>query len=261
MKTSANFSKASIEFLKKASRQKRDTWLDRNRDDYEKLIRTPLTHLAETVFEELRSLAPDYHFPRKGLGRMKRPSNWVQEGGGIYKSWMSYSAARPRTSRFENNPNLYFMIDGDDDDDPVLVAGGLYMPSSQQLRKLREAIAYDASAFDELFATKEFSKRFKGGFSRDKTAKRPPRGFDPNHERIDWLKLQAFFVWRPYTIREFTSSSFARLVAHDFKLILKMNRLMEKVLSGKTMAVSPKPKRAKFRLEELEIVAPRPMDF
>jgi len=197
-RTMNRFSNHTIAFLKRASRQKHPDWLKRNQAEYDELIRLPLLHLAETVSRDLRPLAPDYHFPKRGLGRIRRAAHRIaQHGGGLYKDWFTYSASRPRVSRFENNPNLYFLVNSEDLDDPVLVAGGLYMPSSHQTRKIREAIATNASAFDRLFASKAFAIRFKGGFSNERISSRIPRGFDPGHPRMNWLRLQGFFVWRP----------------------------------------------------------------
>ena len=232
--TPPRFSKQTLDFLEKASRQKKPTWLDQNRDEYEKVLLAPLQYLAQTLALEVSPLAPDYHFPKKGLGRIKRPANRVSEtGGGLFKSWMTYSASSPRTSRFEHNPNLFFFINPEDQKDPILVAGGLYMPSSQQTRIIRETLAHDTSEFDRLFKTKEFSKRFPDGFSQEKISTRTPRGFDVNHPKMNWLKLQAFFVWHAYTKKEFASKDFASLVADDWKQILQLNRLLEKALQGR----------------------------
>jgi hypothetical protein len=198
---------------------------------------------------------------------VKRSANRIADGDGPFKGWITYSAARPRKSRFEHNPNLYFMIDTEDHDDPVLVAGGLYVPSSRQLRALRETVARDATAFERLFEDKDFARSFKGGFSRDRTATRPPRGFDPAHPKMDWLKLQAFFVWKPYTMKQFVSPSFPRIVARDWKQILRMNRLLEKAIEGRLPVTVPKPRKsaapARDLLDRLEGIAlpRRPMDF
>lgn len=258
------FSAKTIEFLKKAGREKRVNWLEKNQGDYDLLLREPLTHLATTVKEEISSLAPDYHYPQKGLGRLKRPANRVAErGGGLYKNWIHYSAARPRQSRFETNPNLFFLINTEDKDDPVLVAGGLYMPSSRQTKAIREAIARDASPFEKLFADKDFKRCFRGGFSLEKSATRPPRGFDPAHPKIDWLKLQAFFVWRPYSMKEFSSPKFAEIVVKDFKQILRLNRLLEKALVNRPVETSREVNRSKGLLDRLEGIEriERQMDF
>jgi uncharacterized protein (TIGR02453 family) len=262
------FSKDTISFLKKASRQKNPAWLDKNREEYQKLVQLPLQHLAQHLKTKLGSIAPLYHFPQKGIGRIKRSAIKAQEYGSMYKGYVSYNASKPAESRFDHNPNLFFLIQNDDEDgDNVLVAGGLYMPSSRQVRAIREAIAQDASAFDELFASKSFSARFRGGFSKEKTSSRPPRGFDPNHPRMDWLKLQAFFVWRSYSMKEFQSPGFPDLVVKDFTQIIRLNELLEKALQGRLPSLakpqktrSPKDSTLESRLEEIDIPQ-RPMDF
>lgn len=258
------FSDKTIQFLKKASRQKRMDWLDKNREEYEQVLLAPLQNLARELKAQVGPLAPGYHFPQKGIGRIKRSKLRAEEYGGPYKGWLSYSAAVPRTSRFDHNPNLFFMINTHDDDDPVLLAGGLYMPSSRQLRSIREAIATDATAFDQLFASKDFAKCFRGGFSDERKSTRPPRGFDPKHPRIEWLKLQAFFVWRPYTKREFKSADFPELVARDCKQIVRLNELLYQAISGRWTKTAPTKKTKSSalsdRLAGVERVE-REMDF
>jgi uncharacterized protein (TIGR02453 family) len=265
---SPRFSKDTIAFLKKASRQKNPAWLDKNREDYQRLVQLPLQHLAQQLKSGLSSVAPLYHFPQKGIGRIRRSTIKAQEYGSMYKGYISYNASKPSESRFDHNPNLFFLIQNDDPEgDNVLVAGGLYMPSSRQVRAIREAIAQDASAFDELFASKSFSARFPGGFSKEKTSTRAPRGFDPNHPRMDWLKLQAFFVWRAYSMKDFQSPGFPDLVIKDFTQIVRLNELLEKALQGRLPGLA-KPKKSRSskdsslesRLEEIDIPQRR-MDF
>lgn len=261
----ARFSKGTIDFILKANRQKRPDWLDRNREDYERYILNPLQGLAQHLKTHLGPVAPGYHFPQKGLGRMKRSAARAEEYGALFRDYITYNASRPAESRFDHNPNLYFMIyPPDEDGDKVLIAGGLYMPSSRQVRAIREAIAQDATPFDRLFASKAFASRFPGGFSREKVSSRPPRGFDKEHPRMDWLKLQAFFVWRPYTLREFASPGFFDLVTNDCKQILRLNELLELALQGRLSQAAP-PKKAKpaevfSRLDEVQLPQ-RKMDF
>ena len=262
------FSTGTIPFLLKAGRQKNPLWLERNEKDFEKLVRAPLVSMASHLKSALAPDAPGYHFPLKGIGRLRRPVHRVEQGGSVFRSWISYSASVPTGSRFDHNPNLYFMIDPHDDDDPVLVAGGLYMPSSRQLRAIREAIAEDASPFDRLFATKDFARAFPGGFSKDRTATRPPRGFDPTHPRMDWLKLQAYFVWKPYTKKQFYSAEFPKTLEADWRQILRLNELLTLAIQGRLsrapgLRTQPRPKT----LETLELderlgeITARVMDF
>jgi len=261
------FSKQTLEFLSRASRQRNPNWLKKNQEDYESLLLLPLRNLAQSLKAEVGGLAPSYHFPIKGIGRLRRPANRVSEwGGGLYKGWMAYSASRPSGSRFDHNPNLFFLIQPEDTQDSVLVAGGLYMPSSRQTRAVREAIAQDASAFDRLFADRTFSKHFPGGFSDERISSRAPRGFDPNHPRMEWLRLQAFFVWRSYKKSEFTSAKFPQIVAQDWKQILRLNELLEQAIQGTLprKAETPSAKKRKpgvlEQLQDIGNVRPK-MDF
>jgi uncharacterized protein (TIGR02453 family) len=268
MKTSVpRFTRGTLPFLKKASRQKRADWLERNREDYEKHVLLPLQHLARSLKSELAPVATGYHFPQKGIGRLKRSANRALEYGAPFKDYVSYSATRPSESRFDHNPNLYFLMQVDDPDgDDVLVAGGLYVPSSRQVRSIREAIAADATPIDRLFASKDFAACFPGGFSDERKSSRPPRGFDPAHPRMDWLKLQSFFVWKPYKKREFVSQEFPRLLARDWKQILRLNELLTLAIQGRWSKASPPAAETRSRglitrLDDVEIAPRRKMDF
>ncbi len=258
------FSKGTLSFIIKASRQKNVTWLDKNREEYEKLLVKPLQHLASFVAKKLENEASGYHFPLKGIGRIKRAANRVDEDRGVFKDWISYSASRPAKSRFEHNPNLYFSIQPfDEDGDYVLVAGGLYMPSSPQLRAIREAIAHDATPFEKLFASKPFASCFKGGFSKDRISSRNPRGFDPNHPKMEWLKLQAFFVWKPHPMKVFTSPKFPEQLAADWKQILRLNALLDDAIRRSGSKPIPKVKTPGLvnGVEHVEVIEQRKYDF
>lgn len=245
----------------KASRQKRPDWLERNRDEYEELILDPLQNLAKSVKAELAPFASGYHFPVKGIGRLRRPAHRVGEGKGLFKNWLSYSASIPTGSRFDHNPNLFFLINPEDKKDSVLVAGGLYIPSSRQTRSIREAIARDATPFERLFADRAFARQFPGGFSDEHISSRVPRGFDPAHPKIDWIRLQAFFVWRSYTKKQFSSAEFPKLLVQDWKQILRLNELLMQAIAprGLKPAVTEKSPLSD-RLSGLGSTA-RPMDF
>lgn len=260
------FSNESLNFLKRAGRQRNPEWLDRNRDAYEQHLLAPLQHLAAHLKAKLGPQVPGYHFPQKGIGRLRRAAPRVEEGGGLFKDWLTYTATRPSGSRFDHNPSIFFMINPHDGEgDEVLLAGGLYMPSSRQLRSVREAIATDATAFDRLFASKPFAARFKGGFSRERSATRVPRGFDPAHPRLDWLRLQGFYVWRSYRPSEYSSSGFAERIATDAGQILRLNELLDQAIQGRwVQTTTPRALRSEpaalSRISEIES-GRRVMDF
>ena len=145
---------------------------------------------------------------------------------------MQQSLSKPSESRFERNPHLFFgILPNIPPYRGVVVAGGLFMPSGPQLKKVRNAIAQDAQPFHALFADPAFKARFKVDFSREEVASRAPRGFDPDHPDMEWLKLKRFLVVKKLSTAEFTSADLVPAVAEDFKQLIRLNRLLEDVLT------------------------------
>lgn len=228
------FSSKTIPFLKKAGQQTSSNWLDENQNEYEELLRLPFIDLAEGLKEALLPFAPDYHFPTKGIGRIKRAANKVVDGQPHYKDWLSLSASKPSGSRFERNPHLFFgILPNESEYQGIIVAGGLFMPSGPQLKKVRSDIASDSEPFHSLFNDRDFKARFKSGFIMTNSATRVPRGFDADHPDIDWIKLKNFLVQKKISLTEFTSLELVDHITKDFKQLLRLNRLIEDVLDGK----------------------------
>lgn len=72
------------------------------------------------------------------------------------------------------------------------IAGGCYMPPTAMLEKIRKEIAWNYKDFLKITKNKTFKKNFQG-FEGEKL-KKPPRGFDPDHEAIELLKHKSFIV-------------------------------------------------------------------
>ena len=226
------FSSRTLPFLTEAGQQTNPNWLEENQAAYEAHVRRPFIDLAERLKTELQPSVPDYHFPVKGIGRIKKAANKVVSGGPCCKDWLSISISKPSESRFERNPHLFFgILPNIPPYMGVVVAGGLFMPSGPQLKKVRNAIAQDAQPFHALFADPAFKARFKVDFSREEVASRAPRGFDPDHPDMEWLKLKRFLVVKKLSTAEFTSADLVPAVAEDFKQLIRLNRLLEDALT------------------------------
>lgn len=226
------FSSRTLPFLTEAGQQTNPNWLEENQAAYEAHVRRPFIDLAERLKTELQPSVPDYHFPVKGIGRIKKAANKVVSGGPCCKDWLSISISKLSESRFERNPHLFFgILPNIPPYMGVVVAGGLFMPSGPQLKKVRNAVARDAQPFHALFADPAFKARFKTDFSREEVAPRPPRGFDPDHPDMEWLKLKRFLVVKKLSTTEFTSPDLVPAVAEDFKQLIRLNRLLEDALT------------------------------
>jgi uncharacterized protein (TIGR02453 family) len=219
------YSQKSIEFIKKAKRQKRPLWLDKNRAEYEDVLVEPTRVLMTQVARALKKEAPGYRFPSRNFARIRRSADRAAAQG-TYKDWIGMNASRDSGSMYEDLPGLYFHFDTSD----VFSAGGLYMPSSKQVKQIRAWIAEDASALDRLFKDRAFAKRFKD-FGNERQLKTFPRGYPIDHPRMKWLKLTGWYVWNEFTKKQFFSASFHELLTEDWRQVLKLNRVLDRYIS------------------------------
>lgn len=227
MSTPPRFTKASLPFLASTKIQRDPEWLDRERDTFDRLLRLPLTHVARVIERDLKSMAPRYHVPTKGIGRIKIPAYKVGRGDPFFKDTMSIRATIPSGERFEYNPHLTFNLWPNEPGwRGVFVVGGLYKPKSHQIKRVRQMIADEPGPYHDLFADRRFRARFTNSFSTTLTNTRVPRGFAPDHPDLAWIKLKTFTVVKPYGLDAFTSPDLAEQVSADFCQLTRLNELL-----------------------------------
>jgi hypothetical protein len=223
MSTSTRFSKASIDFIVKASRQKKKEWLEKNRSEYEKVLVEPMRELMLATEKALKREAPGYRFPKRNFARILRGAEGAQLHG-PFRDWIGVAISRDSESRYEGPPNLYFHIS---EDEGIFTAGGLYMPSAGQTKHIRSWIDQDPTLLEELIEDKKFKKHFKG-LGTERVLKTKPRDYPIDHPRIDWLKLSAFYVWREVKKKELFSKDFADILIEDWRQILRLNQILDR---------------------------------
>ncbi|WP_316742537.1 DUF2461 domain-containing protein [Pedobacter antarcticus] len=74
-------------------------------------------------------------------------------------------------------------------------AAGSWMPQAPDLKLIREEIDYSADEFQEIVNEKQFSSQFELSYSD--TLKKAPKGYDPEHPMIDYLRLKSFIASFP----------------------------------------------------------------
>lgn len=225
MPTPIHFTQKSIDFITKASRQKRPEWLDKNRAEYEDLLVNPMRALVEHQARALKSEAPGYRFPTRSFARIRR--NIARDPGSApFRNWVAVSISRDSESLYDSLPNLYFELNAED----LLSAGGLYVPSADQTKHIRRWIAEDPSALEALLEDKDFKKIYKG-LGDERVLKTKPRDYPIDHPKIEWLRLSAWYVWRPFSKKVVFSKHFNEVLTGDWMQVLRLNRILERYIS------------------------------
>ena len=87
-----------------------------------------------------------------------------------------------------------------------LIAGGLHMPTPEQLSQFRQAVARDAAAFKVITANRIFVEEF--GKIEGERLKTAPKGYDRAHPEIELLKLKEVTALHYFSDREVLAGDF-----------------------------------------------------
>ena len=222
------FSPKTLEFLALAAKQKNAGWLEKHQQQYEDVILAPMKALALNVTSVLEMDFPAYKFKKRNIGNLKRPAARALDKGPL-KDFMTLNADRDSGSRFEDLPSLYFMVSPRPDE--IFSAGGLYMANASQVKRIRQWIDAKPQALDALVKDKHFAALF-GDLGDDHKLKTKPRDYPVDHPRIEWLKLTAYYVWRPIPKKELYSSELANLLIRDWRQAMRLNDLLDQWLKS-----------------------------
>lgn len=107
-------------------------------------------------------------------------------------------------------PGYYVHIEPDS----VFLGTGMWMPASEPLRAIRDRIVAKPREWQRAISDKTFKRHFRLG---GESLKRPPRGFDKDHEFIDDIKRKSFIAVRELDPAACLNPRFQQRVETSFK--------------------------------------------
>jgi uncharacterized protein (TIGR02453 family) len=113
------------------------------------------------------------------------------------------------------------------------IAGGLYCPEPEDLKKMRKEIAYFHDDLEAILDAENFKKEFKDFDRNDKnTLKNPPRGYEKEHPAIDFLKLKSFESSQKIDISAVTKKDFVATVSKKLIALKPLNDFINRALTS-----------------------------
>jgi uncharacterized protein (TIGR02453 family) len=103
-----------------------------------------------------------------------------------------------------------------------LFAGGIWNPSSELLKALRQEIDANADEVESIMSAPAW-RRWFGDFDTDNMLKKVPAGFDPQSPHADWLKRKAFTFSTPLSDGQVCSEGFLDIVSDIVRAAKPMN--------------------------------------
>jgi uncharacterized protein (TIGR02453 family) len=112
------------------------------------------------------------------------------------------------------------------------IAGGLYAPMPDELKKVRKEIAFFQDDLELILNEKNFKKEFEDFDRNEKSIlKNPPRGYDKEHPAIELLKLKSFETSLRFDISEILQKDFVSKMSKKLILLKPLNAFINRALA------------------------------
>ena len=153
--------------------------------------------------------------PKKAMFRIYRDTRFAADKT-PYKTYFSAGIA-PNNKRRPSHgagPTYYFHIERDG---KLLFGAGEYMPPAARLKAIREQVVNDAPGFSKMLKNKHLRETYGSLREDEGKLQRPPKGFDPEHPLVEYLKLKSYFVWEEVPLQLNAPDKLVPQLAQGFK--------------------------------------------
>ncbi|NML20203.1 DUF2461 domain-containing protein [Pseudoflavitalea sp. G-6-1-2] len=116
-------------------------------------------------------------------------------------------------------------------DGKTMIAGGLWMPSGDNLKHVRQEIDYCYDEFSKIIKGKKFKSQF-GDLDRGEgmSLVKVPAGFEKDNPAAEELKLKSWLVQKTFTDAEVTSKDFLKKAAEAFETMMPLIKFLNRAL-------------------------------
>ena len=212
---------AALGFLKALKQHNNKEWFDAHKDDFLQQ-QEHMAAFADTLLHNL-SVHDVIETPsgKKSLMRIYRDIRFSKDKTPYKTNW----AGGFRRAAKHRRGGYYFHIEPGNS----FIGGGFWGPNADDLKRVREDIAFDPVPLWKILNSKSFVTTF--GILQGDQLKRVPAGFDNSHEAADLLRYKQFLLIRKFTDKEVLDKTFAQEADKTYRHMRPFFDYMSEVLS------------------------------
>ena len=196
---SSYFSHELFKFLRELARNNNRPWFAENKNRYERVVQQPCLRFIRDAGPVLNSISPSLVADPRPYGgslfRIYRDIRFSKDKS-PYKTNVAMEFWHKKTRKDGQSPGLYLHVDSSES----FLGSGVWHPETPTLSKIRQAIINKPESWKKVRHT---GLRLSGD-----SLKRPPMGFNPDHQFIDDLKRKDFISAVSFTPRQITGPNF-----------------------------------------------------
>ncbi len=215
------FDPALLKFLRQLGRNNNRDWFAKNKSRYEDDVLFPALAFVEAFQPRLKKISPYFRAVPKRVGgsvmRIYRDTRFGKDKT-PYKTNVGIHF-RHEQGKDVHCPGFYLHLDAKE----CFLGAGIWHPDGDSLRKIRYHIDEESGAWKKARDNKKFKSHYH--LTGD-SLKRPPRGFEPDHEFIEDLKRKDFIGVKEFATADISKPKFIETVAEVFASAKPMMRFL-----------------------------------
>jgi uncharacterized protein (TIGR02453 family) len=221
-----HFTPKTIPFLRALKRHNDREWFRERRAVYDEHVHAPMVAVIEQLARDFASFAPELVAePRRSMHRIYRDTRFSADKSPLKTNVAASFPLRGETRH--ESAGLYFEVAHG----WVWAGGGLYRPSSLSLYRVRQRVADNLPAFEQLIAAPAFRKQC--GTLQGERLQRVPRPFRADHPAVAYLKHKQFLAWREFPADLAASPQFYPSVLRVFRALAPVVRFLNEAVEGR----------------------------
>lgn len=216
-----NIVPSNLEFLKLVKNNNNREWFNAHKERY-LLEHANIISFADALLAEMNKHdVIETPSGKKSLHRIYRDTRFSKEKIPYKTNW---SGSFTRSGK-ERRGGYYFHIEPGNS----FLGGGFWNPDPEDLRRIREEFAQDATPVRKILKSKSFISNF--GSLEGEQLKSMPKGFDASDPAIDLLRYKQFLLTKKFSDKEVLSNAFLKQANDAFKAMRPFFDYMSEVLT------------------------------
>jgi uncharacterized protein (TIGR02453 family) len=215
---------SGFSFLKALKKNNHRDWFNDNKTTYQKELEL-VEQFAEALLRELnRHDEIETPSGKKSLHRIYRDIRFSSDKTPYKTNW---SGNFKRATKYRRGGYYFHLEPGNS-----YLAGGFWGPNAQDIKRIRDEIAFDAGPLRKILKNKTFIATF--GALQGEQLKTAPKGFEAGHEAIDLLRYKQFLLIRRFSDKEVLSDQFLKEASATYRNMRPFFDYMSEVLTTDT---------------------------
>lgn len=217
------FPREGMKFLRKLKTNNNREWFGGHKSEYDDFVKLPMQSLIAALKPLVIKFAPEIDMnPRRSMFRIYRDIRFSRNKA-PYKTHVA-AVFHPK-GHWEQSAGYYLHLEPGS----IYVGGGVYMPDSSQLKKIRAGIAEKQEDFLAIVKDRRFVKQFAS--IEGEMLQRMPMGYPSDHPMGEWLRHKSFYTGVEWKEDECYAEMFPVKVAGIYRDLLPFIRFLNSSLA------------------------------